>query len=111
MAMGPVRGPLLVPLLRTPLIAASLCTELQEICELIGLDPGTLEQALCSRTVKARDEMVLTTLSVPQVSTPHCSTQRPQEQSQEPPLCPLHRDTMAGMHWPRTSTAASSTGW
>ncbi|NXS69182.1 MYO1A protein, partial [Pandion haliaetus] len=40
--------------------------ELQEICELIGLDPGTLEQALCSRTVKARDEMVLTTLSVPQ---------------------------------------------
>ncbi|XP_075381548.1 unconventional myosin-Ia isoform X2 [Mycteria americana] len=40
--------------------------ELQEICELIGLDPGTLEQALCSRTVKARDETVLTTLSVPQ---------------------------------------------
>ncbi|NXL52575.1 MYO1A protein, partial [Podilymbus podiceps] len=40
--------------------------ELQEICELIGLDPGTLERALCSRTVKARDEMVLTTLSVPQ---------------------------------------------
>jgi len=27
-----------------------------------------LERALCSRTVKARDEMVLTTLSVPQVS-------------------------------------------
>ncbi|NXW25775.1 MYO1A protein, partial [Circaetus pectoralis] len=40
--------------------------ELQEICELIGLDPGRLERALCSRTVKARDEMVLTTLSVPQ---------------------------------------------
>ncbi|NXB24074.1 MYO1A protein, partial [Rhagologus leucostigma] len=40
--------------------------ELQEICELIGLDPGTLEQALCSRTVKARDETVLTTLTVPQ---------------------------------------------
>ncbi|NXD72372.1 MYO1A protein, partial [Eolophus roseicapillus] len=40
--------------------------ELQEICELIGLEPGTLEQALCSRTVKARDETVLTTLSVPQ---------------------------------------------
>ncbi|KFO75023.1 Unconventional myosin-Ia, partial [Cuculus canorus] len=40
--------------------------ELREICELIGLDPGTLEQALCSRTVKARDEMVLTTLTVPQ---------------------------------------------
>ncbi|KAM6330609.1 unconventional myosin-Ia isoform 3-T3 [Alca torda] len=40
--------------------------ELQEICELIGLDPGVLEQALCSRTVKARDEMVRTTLSVPQ---------------------------------------------
>ncbi|NXT57966.1 MYO1A protein, partial [Pluvianellus socialis] len=40
--------------------------ELQEICELIGLDPGTLERALCSRTVKARNEMVLTTLSVPQ---------------------------------------------
>ncbi|KAM6039039.1 unconventional myosin-Ia isoform 2-T2 [Chlamydotis macqueenii] len=40
--------------------------ELQEICELIGLDPGKLEQALCSRTVKAREEMVLTTLSVPQ---------------------------------------------
>uniref|UniRef100_A0A8C8AL67 Unconventional myosin-Ia n=1 Tax=Otus sunia TaxID=257818 RepID=A0A8C8AL67_9STRI len=37
-----------------------------EICDLIGLDPGTLEQALCSRTVKARDETVLTTLSVPQ---------------------------------------------
>ncbi|NXS36271.1 MYO1A protein, partial [Pomatostomus ruficeps] len=40
--------------------------ELQEICELIGLDPGTLEQALCSRTVKARDETVLTSLTVPQ---------------------------------------------
>ncbi|XP_049674555.1 unconventional myosin-Ia [Accipiter gentilis] len=40
--------------------------ELQEICELIGLDPGRLERALCSRTVKARDETVLTTLSVPQ---------------------------------------------
>ncbi|NWW76159.1 MYO1A protein, partial [Climacteris rufus] len=40
--------------------------ELQEICELIGLEPGTLEQALCSRTVKARDEMVLTSLTVPQ---------------------------------------------
>ncbi|NXD00283.1 MYO1A protein, partial [Certhia familiaris] len=40
--------------------------ELREICELIGLDPGTLEQALCSRTVKARDETVLTTLTVPQ---------------------------------------------
>ncbi|GAB0201287.1 unconventional myosin-Ia [Grus japonensis] len=40
--------------------------ELQEICELIGLDPGILERALCSRTVKARDETVLTTLSVPQ---------------------------------------------
>ncbi|NXJ86917.1 MYO1A protein, partial [Trogon melanurus] len=40
--------------------------ELQEICELIGLDPGVLEQALCSRTVKARNEMVLTALSVPQ---------------------------------------------
>ncbi|KAM9368114.1 unconventional myosin-Ia [Phaethornis superciliosus] len=40
--------------------------ELQEICELIGLDPSVLEQALCSRTVKARNEMVLTPLSVPQ---------------------------------------------
>ncbi|XP_053823425.1 unconventional myosin-Ia isoform X1 [Vidua chalybeata] len=40
--------------------------ELREICELIGLDPGTLERALCSRTVKARDETVLTTLTVPQ---------------------------------------------
>ncbi|NXS61799.1 MYO1A protein, partial [Brachypteracias leptosomus] len=40
--------------------------ELQEICELIGLDPGVLERALCSRTVKARDEMVLTSLSAPQ---------------------------------------------
>ncbi|KAM9265187.1 unconventional myosin-Ia [Morus bassanus] len=40
--------------------------ELQEICELIGLDPSVLERALCSRTVKARDETVLTTLSVPQ---------------------------------------------
>ncbi|XP_015471120.1 unconventional myosin-Ia isoform X3 [Parus major] len=40
--------------------------ELHEICELIGLDPSTLEQALCSRTVKARDETVLTTLTVPQ---------------------------------------------
>lgn len=43
-------------------------TELHEICELIKLDPGTLEQALCSRTVKARDETVLTALSVSQVS-------------------------------------------
>uniref|UniRef100_A0A8B9CLF2 Unconventional myosin-Ia n=1 Tax=Anser brachyrhynchus TaxID=132585 RepID=A0A8B9CLF2_9AVES len=41
-------------------------TELHEICELIKLDPGTLEQALCSRTVKARDETVLTALSVSQ---------------------------------------------
>ncbi|NXN31376.1 MYO1A protein, partial [Nycticryphes semicollaris] len=40
--------------------------ELQEICELIGLDPVVLERALCSRTVKVRDEMVLTTLSVSQ---------------------------------------------
>ncbi|NXC28641.1 MYO1A protein, partial [Campylorhamphus procurvoides] len=40
--------------------------ELQEICELIGLDPGTLEQALCSRTVKARNETVVTSLTVPQ---------------------------------------------
>ncbi|XP_051497410.1 unconventional myosin-Ia [Apus apus] len=40
--------------------------ELQEICELIGLDPGILEQALCTRTVKARNETVHTTLSVPQ---------------------------------------------
>ncbi|NWV10398.1 MYO1A protein, partial [Ptilonorhynchus violaceus] len=40
--------------------------ELQEICKLIGLDPSTLEQALCSRTVKARDETVLTSLTVPQ---------------------------------------------
>uniref|UniRef100_A0A8C3NQZ1 Unconventional myosin-Ia n=1 Tax=Cyanoderma ruficeps TaxID=181631 RepID=A0A8C3NQZ1_9PASS len=42
--------------------------ELREICQLIGLDSSTLEQALCSRTVKARDETVLTTLTVPQVS-------------------------------------------
>ncbi|KAI1229839.1 Unconventional myosin-Ia [Lamprotornis superbus] len=40
--------------------------ELREICELIRLDPSTLEQALCTRTVKARDETVLTTLTVPQ---------------------------------------------
>ncbi|NXG49502.1 MYO1A protein, partial [Psilopogon haemacephalus] len=40
--------------------------ELQEICSLIGLDPSVLEQALCSRTVKARNEAVLTALSVPQ---------------------------------------------
>ncbi|XP_054150186.1 unconventional myosin-Ia isoform X2 [Melozone crissalis] len=40
--------------------------ELHEICELIGLEPGMLERALCSRTVKARDETVLTTLTVPQ---------------------------------------------
>ncbi|KAM7028431.1 unconventional myosin-Ia [Acridotheres tristis] len=40
--------------------------ELREICELIGLDPSRLEQALCTRTVKARDETVLTTLTVPQ---------------------------------------------
>ncbi|NXL07516.1 MYO1A protein, partial [Mesembrinibis cayennensis] len=40
--------------------------ELQEICELIRLDPSVLERALCSRTVKARNETVLTTLSVPQ---------------------------------------------
>ncbi|XP_019466818.1 unconventional myosin-Ia [Meleagris gallopavo] len=41
-------------------------TELQEISQLIGLDPSTLEQALCSRTVKVRDESVLTALSVSQ---------------------------------------------
>ncbi|XP_031465889.1 unconventional myosin-Ia isoform X4 [Phasianus colchicus] len=40
--------------------------ELQEISQLIGLDPSTLEQALCSRTVKVRDESVLTALSVSQ---------------------------------------------
>ncbi|XP_054033345.1 unconventional myosin-Ia isoform X2 [Dryobates pubescens] len=40
--------------------------ELQEICSLIRLDPSVLEQALCSRTVRARNETVLTTLSVPQ---------------------------------------------
>ncbi|NXX43276.1 MYO1A protein, partial [Tricholaema leucomelas] len=40
--------------------------ELREICSLIGLDPSVLEQALCSRTVKARNETVLTALSVPQ---------------------------------------------
>ncbi|XP_065609950.1 unconventional myosin-Ia isoform X1 [Cyrtonyx montezumae] len=40
--------------------------ELQEISQLIGLDPGALEQALCTRTVKVRDESVLTALSVPQ---------------------------------------------
>ncbi|NXR07802.1 MYO1A protein, partial [Semnornis frantzii] len=40
--------------------------ELKEICSLIRLDPSVLEQALCSRTVKARNESVLTTLSVPQ---------------------------------------------
>ncbi|NXG40368.1 MYO1A protein, partial [Dromaius novaehollandiae] len=40
--------------------------ELEEICQLIRLDPSALEQALCSRTVKARDEMVLTSLSVSQ---------------------------------------------
>ncbi|XP_067170062.1 unconventional myosin-Ia isoform X2 [Apteryx mantelli] len=40
--------------------------ELEEICQLVGLDPSTLEQALCSRTVKARDEVVLTSLSVSQ---------------------------------------------
>ncbi|XP_064257291.1 unconventional myosin-Ia isoform X2 [Passer domesticus] len=40
--------------------------ELREVCELIGLEPGALERALCSRTVKARDETVLTSLTVPQ---------------------------------------------
>ncbi|XP_062453531.1 unconventional myosin-Ia isoform X2 [Rhea pennata] len=40
--------------------------ELQEICQLVGLDASALEQALCSRTVKARDETVLTSLSVSQ---------------------------------------------
>ncbi|XP_048784648.1 unconventional myosin-Ia isoform X3 [Lagopus muta] len=40
--------------------------ELQEISQLVGLDPSTLEQALCSRTVKVRDESVLTALSVSQ---------------------------------------------
>lgn len=88
--------------------------ELQEICELIGLDTGVLERALCSRTVKARDEMVLTTLSVPQVSgTVPChggdAWQPPR--SWHEPFAPLPRATMAGTHWPRTSTAASSTGW
>lgn len=90
------------------------CTELQEICELIGLDPGRLERALCSRTVKARDETVLTTLSVPQVSgiipCPRADGRQP-PRSQHEPLTPLSRATTAGTHWPRTSTAASSTGW
>ncbi|XP_052521215.1 unconventional myosin-Ia isoform X2 [Tympanuchus pallidicinctus] len=40
--------------------------EVQEISQLVGLDPSTLEQALCSRTVKVRDESVLTALSVSQ---------------------------------------------
>ncbi|OXB52029.1 UNVERIFIED_CONTAM: hypothetical protein H355_002811, partial [Colinus virginianus] len=39
---------------------------MQEISQLIGLDPGALEQALCTRTVKVRDESVLTALSVSQ---------------------------------------------
>ncbi|XP_025905687.1 unconventional myosin-Ia [Nothoprocta perdicaria] len=40
--------------------------ELEEICELVGLEAGALERALCSRTVRARGEAVLTTLSVAQ---------------------------------------------
>uniref|UniRef100_A0A493U1U5 Unconventional myosin-Ia n=1 Tax=Anas platyrhynchos platyrhynchos TaxID=8840 RepID=A0A493U1U5_ANAPP len=46
--------------------ACSIAEPRGRICELIKLDPGTLEQALCSRTVKARDETVLTALSVAQ---------------------------------------------
>lgn len=89
-------------------------TELREICELIGLDPSTLEKALCTRTVKARDETVLTTLTVPQVS--RTSPSRGDDAWQPPmsrhqPLSPLPRATTAGTRWPRTSTAASSTGW
>lgn len=89
-------------------------TELREICELIGLEPGTLERALCSRTVKARDETVLTTLTVPQVSgtTPSRGADAWQPPvSWHRPLSPLPRATTAGTRWPRTSTAASSTGW
>lgn len=59
-------GPRSAPPLN-PGTAASPPAELQEICELLGLDPDALERALCSRTVKARDETVLTSLSVPQV--------------------------------------------
>lgn len=42
---------------------------------------------------------------------------RPLLEAWQPPgsrhelLAPLPRATMAGTHWPRTSTAASSTGW
>lgn len=97
-----------------PLAPLSPHTELQEICKLIGLDPSTLEQALCSRTVKARDETVLTTLTVPQVSrtTPsHGADARQPPVSWHQSPSPLPRATTAGTRWPRTSTAASSTGW
>lgn len=97
-------------------------TELHEICELIKLDPGTLEQALCSRTVKARDETVLTALSVSQVSgtSPPAPSITPPLWAHAPgaplgicckPCSPRPRATTAGTRWPRTSTAASSTGW
>lgn len=88
-------------------------TELQEISQLVGLDPSTLEQALCSRTVKVRDESVLTALSVSQVSRvpplPPPLGLAPRD-PREPPS-PLPRATTAVMRWPRTSTAVCSTGW
>uniref|UniRef100_A0A7M4EU21 Unconventional myosin-Ia n=1 Tax=Crocodylus porosus TaxID=8502 RepID=A0A7M4EU21_CROPO len=39
---------------------------LRDICELIGLQESILEQALCSRTVEAKQEKVVTALSVAQ---------------------------------------------
>lgn len=65
--------------------------ELQEISQLIGLDPSTLEQALCSRTVKVRDESVLTALSVSQVSRDVTPTPSPPRWAHTPgpPVSPL----------------------
>ncbi|XP_026580855.1 unconventional myosin-Ia-like, partial [Pseudonaja textilis] len=39
---------------------------LQEICQLIHLDETVLEQALCSRTVEAHQDKVVTSLNVSQ---------------------------------------------
>lgn len=40
----------------------------REICQLIQLSETALEQALCSRTVEAHQEKLVTTLTVSQVS-------------------------------------------
>lgn len=56
---------------------------MREICELIRLPEHVLEQALCSRTVEAKQEKVVTALSVAQVS----EGTGLEAQSQTPSLC------------------------